>query len=125
MLDVLDNPSFINPWALPTMTTQVLQGLIQPVPQLRGARPKEMVQPKSNRGVPSNWSEVSGMTDLIKPDKTTAPSKVTLVGPSVSRWEIPPLWNKDQMYMSIMKGDTPKGPTNKNLQVIQQVLHKR
>ena len=43
MLDVLDNPSFINPWALPTMTAQVPQGVIQPVPQPRGARPKEVV----------------------------------------------------------------------------------
>ena len=85
MLDVLDNPSFINLWALPTMTTQVPQGLIQLVPQLRGARPKEAVQPKSNGGVPSNWSEVSGMTNLIKPDKTASPSIVTLVGPSVSQ----------------------------------------
>ena len=50
MLDVLDNPSFINLWALPTMTTQVPQGLIQQVPQPRGARPKEVVQPKSNEG---------------------------------------------------------------------------
>ena len=85
MLDVLDNPSFINPWALPTMTTQVPQGLIQPVPQLRGARPKEAVQPISNGGVPLNQSEVSGMIDLIKPDKTAAPSIVTLVEPSVSQ----------------------------------------
>ena len=85
MLDVLDNPSFVNPWALPTMTTQVPQGLIQPVPQPRGARPKEVVQPKSNEDIPSNQSEVSGMTDLIKSCKTAAPSVVTSVGPSVSQ----------------------------------------
>ena len=85
MLDVLDNPSFTNPWALPTMTTQVPQGLIQPVPQPRGARPKEVVPPKSNEGVPSNQTEVSGMTNLIKSCKSAAPSVVTSVRPSVSQ----------------------------------------
>ena len=67
------------------MTTQVPQGIIQPVPQPRGARPKEVVQPRVNEGVPLNQSEVSGMTDLIKSCKTAAPSVVTSVGPSVSQ----------------------------------------
>ena len=85
MLDVLDIPSFINPWVLPSMTTQVPQGLIQPVLQLRGARPKDVVLQKLNGGVPMTQSEVSGMAEPLKQGKTDAPSIITLVGPSVSQ----------------------------------------
>ena len=85
MLDVLDNPSFINPWALPSMTTQVPQNLIQPVPQLRGARPKNVVPQKLNGGVPTTQSEVSGITGPLKQGKTSAPSIITSVGPLVSQ----------------------------------------
>ena len=85
MLDVLDNPSFINPWVLPSMTTQVPQGLIQPILQPRGARPKDVVLQKLNRGVPMTQSEVSGMTESLKQGKTGAPSIITLVGPLVSQ----------------------------------------
>ena len=85
MLDVLDNPSFINPWALPSMTTQVPQNLIQPVPQLRGARPKNVVPQKLNGGVLTTQSEVSGMTGPLKQGKTSAPSIITSVGPLVSQ----------------------------------------
>ena len=62
MLDILDNPSFINPWVLPSMTTQVPQGLIQPILQLRGARPKDVVLQKLKGGVPMTQSEVSETT---------------------------------------------------------------
>ena len=37
MLDILDNPSFINPWVLPPITAQPPQGLVQPIPQHGGA----------------------------------------------------------------------------------------
>ena len=85
MLDVLDNPSFINLWVLPSMTTQVSQGLIQPIPQLRGARPKDVVPQKLKGGVPMTQNEVSGMTEPLNQGKTGAPSIITSVGPSVSQ----------------------------------------
>ena len=85
MLDVLDNPYLSICGHYQLWTTQVPQGLIQPVPQPRGARPKEVVQPRSNEGIPSNQSEVSSMTNLIKSYKTAAPSVVTSVAPSVSQ----------------------------------------
>ena len=85
MLDVLDNPSFINPWALPSMTTQALQGLVQPIPQPRGARPKDVTQQMQNERAPTTQSEVSGMTGPLQQGRTSAPSIVTSVGPSVSQ----------------------------------------
>ena len=85
MLEILDNPSFINHWVFPSMTTQVPQDLIQPILQLRGARPKDVVLQKLNGGVPTTQSEVSGMTKPLKQGKTSAPSIITSVGPSVSQ----------------------------------------
>ena len=82
MLDALHNPSFINLFALHTTTSQVPQGLIQPVPQPRGVGPKEAVRPK--RDMSPHLSEVSSTTNLIKLGRTTAPSTVTSVGPSVT-----------------------------------------
>ena len=80
MLDVLNNPSFINPWVLPSMATQVPQGLIQPISQLRGARPKDVVPQKLKGGVLMTQSEVSGMTEPLNQGKTGVPSP-----PSVSQ----------------------------------------
>ena len=126
MLDVLDNPSFINPWVLPTITSQVPQGLIQPVPQPRGARPKEGVRPKLKGNIPSNQSEVSSTADLIKTGRTAAQSTVTSVGPSVSQVGDPSsVENPGQMYMNDMIEGMPKDMTTQYPQVIQRMPNKR
>ena len=67
------------------MTRQVPQGLMQPIPQLREARPKDVVLQKLKGGVLMTQSEVSGMTEPLKQGKTGAPSIITLVGSSVSQ----------------------------------------
>ena len=62
MLDVLDRPTFINPWALPPMTIQPLEGLIQPIPQQKWTWPKEFVPKGLNDGIQADCSEGSGVT---------------------------------------------------------------
>ena len=63
------------------------------------------------------------MTDLIKSCKTAAPSVVTSVGPSVS--QVGDTSIVEQRPNVYEHHDTPKETTNKNPQIIQQMLHKR
>ena len=55
------------------MTTQPLQGLVQPIPQQTGARPKEFVPKGLNDGTQADPSETSGLTSQVTQGKVSAP----------------------------------------------------
>ena len=84
MLDVMDCPSFINPWALPNVTATLPQGIPQPQPLTLSPRMSEggfRPEEKEPRPPPNTKVNTKGAPYIVKSGVT---SVVTSIGPFIS-----------------------------------------